>query len=98
MWLPLAATVTVIRPWEPTGRGGRGIRCPTPRTRRGRHPGSSGGAFDAKTYRQRNTVERALNKLKNHRAVATRYDKRDYIYRGTIDAASIRIWLRDPIT
>jgi hypothetical protein len=30
-------------------------------------------------------------------AAATRYD-RDYIYRGTIDVASIRIWLRDPVT
>ena len=30
-------------------------------------------------------------------AVATRYDKRDYTFRGTIDLASIRIWLRDPV-
>jgi hypothetical protein len=29
--------------------------------------------------------------------VATRYDKRDYIYRGTIAVAAIRIWLRDPV-
>jgi hypothetical protein len=29
--------------------------------------------------------------------VATRYDKRDYIYRGTIDVASIKIWLHDPV-
>jgi hypothetical protein len=28
--------------------------------------------------------------------VATRYDKRDFVYRGTIDVAAIRIWLRDP--
>jgi len=27
----------------------------------------------------------------------TRYDKRDYTFRGTIDLASIRIWLRDPV-
>lgn len=60
--------------------------------------GSAGGRppnFDAESYRDRNTAERCFNKLKQHRAVATRYDKRDYIYQGTLDVASIRTWLRD---
>lgn len=52
--------------------------------------------FDAVIYKQRNTVERAMNKLRETRAVATRYDKREYVYAGTIDVATIRIWLRDP--
>ena len=62
--------------------------------------GSRGGRppkFDPDSYKQRNVVERAINKLKGFRAVATRYDKRDYIFRGTIEVASIRIWLRDPV-
>jgi transposase len=65
------------------------------RRRRGR-AGGRPPAFDALAYKQRNTVERAIGKLRQHRAVATRYDKRDYVWRGTIDVASIRIWLRDP--
>jgi transposase len=52
--------------------------------------------FDAEIYKQRNVVERAINKLKGYRAVASRYDKRDYMYRGTIDVASIRICSATP--
>ncbi|MDQ3765442.1 MAG: IS5 family transposase [Actinomycetota bacterium] len=60
--------------------------------------GSQGGRppnFDSKTYQDRNVVERCINKLKQSRAVATRYDKREYIFYGTVDVASIRIWLLD---
>jgi transposase len=63
--------------------------------------GSMGGRpplFDPIHYRDRNTVERTVNKLRGHRAVATRYDKRDYMYRATIAVASIAIWVRDPAT
>jgi transposase len=48
-------------------------------------------------YKQRNTVERAFVKLRQNRAVATRFDKRDFVWRATVDVASIRIWLRNPV-
>ena len=62
--------------------------------------GSKGGRppeFDPVAYRDRNTAERTINKLKAYRAVAMRTDKRDYVYRGTIDVATIKIWLRHPV-
>jgi transposase len=65
-----------------------------------RNRGSAGGrpsAFDRGRYKERNAVERCFSKLKQFRAVATRYDKREQIYQGTVDVASIRIWLRDPV-
>lgn len=81
----------------------RGIKVTIPqphdqiagRVRRGRRGGRP-PAFDTESYKQRNVVERTINKLRVTRAVATRYDKREYVYLGTIDVASIRIWLRDP--
>jgi transposase len=85
------------------GLGKRGIKATIPQpadqiTNRLRR-GSLGGrppAFDTDAYKTRNVVERAINKLRITRAVATRYDKREYVYLGTIDVATIRIWLRDP--
>ena len=58
--------------------------------------GSRGGrpvGFDAKDYKNRNVVERAFNKLKNWRGLATRYDKHALIYRGGMVLASIVLWL-----
>ncbi len=59
--------------------------------------GGRPAAFDPVAYKDRNTTEQAFNTLKAFRAVALRTDKRDYVYRGTIDVASIKIWLRDPV-
>jgi transposase len=57
---------------------------------------SSRAVFDETAYKTRNIIERAINKLRPASAVATRYDKRDFVYHGTIDVAPMRIWLRDP--
>lgn len=63
-----------------------------------RAKGCRGGrppAFDQAQYRRRSAVERCVNKWKQYRAVATRYDKRDYIFNGTLTVTAIAIWLRD---
>ena len=63
--------------------------------------GSAGGRppkSGTTSYKQRNTAEHAFNKLKAFRAVATRTDKREYVFQGTIDVASIKLWLRHPAT
>ena len=51
-------------------------------------------AFDRELYKLRNRVERFLNKLKQFRAVATRYDKTDDNFLASLNLASIRICLR----
>ncbi|MFV8128926.1 transposase [Streptomyces syringium] len=58
-------------------------------SRGGRPPG-----FDEKRYKKRDTVERAINRLKQHRAIATGYAKRGYAFLGTATAAALTIWLR----
>lgn len=72
---------------------------PEPKDQRAnrRRRGGTGGrpaGFDRERYRRRNEVERTINRLKNSRAVATRYDKRAYVSHGTVTAAAIRLWLR----
>jgi transposase len=39
-------------------------------------------------------LERTINRLKGFRAVAARYDKRAYVFHGTVTVAAIRLWVR----
>ncbi|WP_437101381.1 hypothetical protein [Streptomyces kronopolitis] len=57
---------------------------PADQTTHHKRLGSRGGrppTFDRDTYKQRNTVERCINKLKQWRGLATRYYKIATIYR-----------------
>jgi DDE family transposase len=50
------------------------------------------GSFDKEAYRQRNLVERLINRLKQFRRVATRHEKRAENYRAMLTIAAIVIW------
>ena len=49
--------------------------------------------FDRAAYRERNRVERLLNRLKQYRAIATRYDKLGEMYHAGLTFAAILLWL-----
>jgi transposase len=77
----------------------RGIRTviPVPADQRGHRlrRGSRGGrppAFDRETYKQRNTVERCINRLEQWRDIATRYEKTATIYLAGLHIAGIFLW------
>ena len=45
-------------------------------------------------YALRNLVERCINKLKNARRIATRYDKTATSFLGFIEIIDARLWFR----
>jgi transposase len=49
--------------------------------------------FDRDAYRERNKVERLINRLKQFRRVATRYEKRATNYLAMVTLAMIMLWL-----
>ena len=62
------------------------------RARRALRPGRP-LAFDPTIYARRNVVERCINRRKQWRGLATRYEKRAANYRAMVVIASIAIWL-----
>ena len=52
-----------------------------------------GGVFDRAIYRTRNVVERLINRLKQFRRVAIRYEKQAENYEAMLKLAAIKIWL-----
>ena len=62
------------------------------RERRTKRPGRL-PSFDAALYARRNVVERCVNRLKQWRGVATRYEKRAANYRAMVVIAALMIWL-----
>jgi len=62
------------------------------RERRSDRPGRP-PTFDAAAYARGNVVERCVNRLKQWRGVATRYEKRAANYRAMVIIAALVIWL-----
>jgi transposase len=50
-------------------------------------------SFDREAYRERNVIERLINRLKQHRRIATRYEKRALNYWAMLTIAAILLWL-----
>jgi transposase len=67
----------------------RGIRAVIPRKRNER----LWSPFDRELYRERNRVERCINKLKQFRRVATRYEKLAANYLALVTLAAAMLWL-----
>ncbi|MEU4091715.1 IS5 family transposase [Streptomyces sp. NPDC026673] len=79
----------------------RGIKATIPERRdqvanRARRAGRGGRppAFDRTAYRGRNVVERCFARLKQFRAVATRFDKLAARYQAGVVIAALVLWLR----
>ena len=52
-----------------------------------------GPAFDPTAYRRRNAVERCIGRLKQFRALSTRYDKTATAYLALLTLAALILWL-----
>ena len=48
--------------------------------------------YDRELYKERNLIERAFNKLKNWRRIATRFDRRSIYFLATLHLAAAVTW------
>ena len=67
----------------------KGIRLTVPRKANERRM----GPFDREVYAERNRVERLINRLKQFRRVATRYEKLAANYLAMLTLAATLLWL-----
>ena len=72
---------------EPLARAGRTAVIPPKANRKNPRP------FDKDLYEARHLVENSSARLKQYRAIATRYDKRARNFLAAIHLASAVIWL-----
>ena len=80
-----------------------GGSAPPPRSRMtevgARRRGRVGGrppTFDAGAHEERNTVERSVDEMEDHRVFAVRTDERGHTCAGTTAVAAVRVRLADP--
>jgi transposase len=70
----------------------RRVRAVLPR-RCDRRPGDGRHApFDRRAYRERNRIERLVNRLKQSRRIATRYEKRAGHHPAMPTLAALLLW------
>jgi transposase len=75
----------------------RGIACTIPervdQIAGRRRRGEPVCRLDRTVYRRRNVVERCFSRLKQNKALATRYDKHALHYKAMVTIACLRLWL-----
>lgn len=68
----------------------RGIGAVIPRLRSEHRRGVR---FDRAAYRERNVIERTINRLKQNRGLATRFEKLADTFHAMVTLAIIRLWI-----